>query len=249
MTENRNAVVTGASRGIGRAIAVALASAGYRVFCVSTSAGGCDGTVAQANELGAASGGQACAMVCDVSSSESVKALAESLESQDVQVHTLVNNAGITRDGLFMRMSEEDFDSVLGVNLRGAFLTTKAFARGMTKARTGRIVNIGSIVGVVGNAGQVNYAASKAGLIGFTKSLAKELGGRGVTVNLVAPGFITTDMTSGLPEEIQESAKQNIPLGRFGCPEDIAATVEFLCSDSASYITGQVLMVDGGMAI
>lgn len=239
--------MTGASRGIGRAIAVALAGAGYRVFCVSTSAGGCDDTVAQAQKAGA--GGSATALVCDVSDAEAVKALAKSIEAEGAPIHAIVNNAGITRDGLFMRMSEEDFDSVIAVNLRGAFLVAKAFARAMTKARTGRIVNIGSIVGVVGNAGQANYSASKAGLIGFTKSLAKELGGRGVTVNLVAPGFISTDMTAGLSEEIQDSAKQNIPLGRFGTPEDIAATVEFLCSDAASYITGQVLMVDGGMAM
>jgi len=245
MTQSRNALVTGASRGIGRAIAVGLAASGHRVFCVSTSAGGCDDTVAEC----AAAGGAASALVCDVADSASVTGLAQAIEAEGVQIHCLVNNAGITRDGLFMRMPEEDFDSVIGVNLRGAFLTTKAFARPMAKARTGRIVNIGSIVGVVGNAGQANYAASKAGLIGFTKALAKELGGRGVTVNLGAPGFIETDMTAGLPEDIQASARKNIPLGRFGSPEDIAATVQFLCSDAASYITGQVLMVDGGMAI
>ncbi|MEE2887472.1 MAG: 3-oxoacyl-[acyl-carrier-protein] reductase [Planctomycetota bacterium] len=245
MTASRNALVTGASRGIGRAIAVALASSGYRVLCVSTSAGGCDETVAQCGAVG----GEASALVCDVSDSEAVKALAKDIDAEGIQIHALVNNAGITRDGLFLRMPEEDFDAVIGVNLRGAFLITKAFGRGMAKARSGCIVNIGSIVGVAGNAGQANYSASKAGLIGFTKSLAKELGGRGVTVNLVAPGFITTDMTAGLPEEIQASAKQNIPLGRFGTPEDIAATVQFLCSDAAAYITGQVLMVDGGMAI
>ncbi len=242
--------MTGASRGIGRAISVALAGAGFRVFCVSTTAGGCDETVALCNAAAsAAPGTEAMALVCDVSDAAAVKQLAASVEAAAGHVHVLVNNAGITRDGLFMRMPAEDFDAVIGVNLRGAFLATKAFARGMTKARSGRVVNIGSIVGVVGNAGQANYSASKAGLIGFTKSLAKELGGRGVTVNLVAPGFITTDMTAGLSEEIQESAKQNIPLKRFGSPEDIAATVGFLCSDAASYITGQVLMVDGGMAI
>ena len=243
--QSRTAVVTGASRGIGRAIAVALAKSGHRVFCVSTKEGGCDATVALCREAGA----EASALACDVADAESVATMAAAVEAAAGTVDVVVNNAGITRDGLFMRMSPEDFDDVIGVNLRGTFLVTKAFARGMAKARFGRIVNIGSIVGVVGNAGQANYAASKAGQIGFTKALAKEYGGRGVTVNLIAPGFITTDMTADLPEEIQNSAKENIPLGRFGAPEDIAAAVQFLCSDAASYITGQVLMVDGGMAL
>lgn len=224
---------------------MALAQAGYRVFCVSTSAGGCDDTVARCQAAGA----EASALVCDVADADSVAAMAKAVEGEVGRLDVLVNNAGITRDGLFLRMSDEDFDSVIGVNLRGAFLTARAFARGMTKARAGRIVNIGSIVGVVGNPGQTNYSASKAGMIGFTKSLAKELGARGVTVNLVAPGFIETDMTADLSEDIQTAAKQNIPLGRFGSPEDIAAAVQFLCSDAASYITGQVLMVDGGMAM
>lgn len=244
-TTTRSALVTGASRGIGQAVAVALAEANHRVFCVSTSPGGCDETVAQALEKGA----EAQALVADIADSEVVAGLAKTVLDEVGTLHCLVNNAGITRDGLFLRMSDEDFDRVLAVNLRGAFLTTRAFARGMAKGRFGRIVNIGSVVGVTGNAGQVNYAASKAGLIGMTKALARELGGRGVTVNLVAPGFIETDMTQGLGEEVRASALQNIPLNRFGNPQDVAAAVRFLCSDAASYITGQVLMVDGGMAM
>jgi 3-oxoacyl-[acyl-carrier protein] reductase len=209
MADTKTALVTGASRGIGQAIAVALAQAGYRVFCVSTRSGGCDETLVRC----LASGVAGSALVCDVADAEAVRAMAKAVEQEVGRLDVLVNNAGITRDGLFMRMSDADFDAVIGVNLRGAFLT------------------------------------SKAGLIGFTKSLAKELGPRGVTVNLVAPGFIETDMTADLSTEIQDAAKQDIPLGRFGSPEDIAAAVQFLCSDGASYITGQVLMVDGGMAM
>lgn len=245
MERARSALVTGASRGIGKAVAIALAAAGWRVFCVSTRAGGCDATVAAC----VAAGGAAQALAGDVADAAAVTAMADEVLATAGQLDALVNNAGITRDALLMRMTPEDFDAVIGVNLRGAFLTSKAFARGMIKARQGRIVNIGSVVGVVGNAGQANYAASKAGLIGLTKSLAKELGGRGVTVNLVAPGFITTDMTAELPPDVQAAARENIPLGRFGVPQDIAAAVQFLCSDAASYITGQVLMVDGGMAM
>ncbi len=243
--EVKSALVTGASRGIGQAIAVALAATGHRVFCVSTREGGCDETVARCREQGV----EASALAVDVSQEDQVEAMAKSVLAEVGTLSVLVNNAGITRDGVFLRMSTADFDAVQAVNLRGVFLTCKAFCRPMTKARQGRMVNIGSVVGVMGNAGQANYAASKAGLIGLSKSLAKELGGRGVTVNVVAPGFITTDMTSGLPEEVREGAKKDIPLGRFGSPQDIASAVAFLCSDAASYITGQVLMVDGGMAM
>ncbi len=243
--EARNALVTGASRGIGQSVAVALAGAGHRVFCMSTTSGGCDETVAQCRELGV----EAQALAGDISDSETVVGMAKTVTEEVGMLHCLVNNAGITRDGLFMRMSDEDFDRVVAVNLRGAFLTCRAFARAMAKGRFGRIVNVGSVVGVTGNAGQANYAASKAGLIGFSKALARELGGRGVTVNVVAPGFIETDMTQGLGEEVRAAALQNIPLNRFGTTQDVAAAVGFLCSDAASYITGQVLLVDGGMAM
>ncbi|MCA8955443.1 MAG: 3-oxoacyl-[acyl-carrier-protein] reductase [Planctomycetes bacterium] len=245
MAEPRNALVTGASRGIGRAIAATLAADGFRVLCVSTREGGCDDTLQECHRAG----GEARAFVCDVGDEASVAQLAETVEREFGALAAVVNNAGVTRDGLVLRMSTDDFDSVLATNLRGSFLVTRAFARGMTKARAGRIVNVGSVVGVVGNAGQANYAASKAGLIGMTKAMAKEFGGRGVTVNLVAPGFITTDMTAKLSGEIQKGILQTIPLGHFGEPKDVAAAVRFLCSDAASYITGQVLMVDGGMAM
>jgi 3-oxoacyl-[acyl-carrier protein] reductase len=239
------ALVTGASRGIGRAIAQGLAADGYRLFCVSTTDGGCDATAASCRDAGA----EVKTIACDVADAAGVEAMAARVIDESGGLHVLVNNAGITRDGLFLRMTAEDFDAVHAVNLRGAFLTSKAFVKGMAKARGGRIVNIGSVVGVVGNPGQVNYAASKAGLIGLTKALAKELGSRSVTVNVVAPGFIETDMTADLPDDIKAGAKQGIPLGRFGSPEDVAAAVRFLCSDAAAYITGQVLMVDGGMAM
>ena len=188
-------------------------------------------------------------MVADVSDGAQVEALAKTVLEAVPGLDILVNNAGVTKDGLFIRMTDADFDQVLAVNLRGTFLVCRAFARAMVKARTGRIVNVGSVVGLTGNAGQTNYAASKAGLVGLSKSLAKELGGRGITVNVVAPGFITTDMTSGLPEQVKAGALAQVPLGRFGAPEDVAAAVHFLSSDAAAYITGQVLVVDGGMAM
>jgi len=240
----KTALVTGASRGIGRGIATQLAARGAKVFCVSTREGGCEETLAQIREAG----GEAEAMAVDVADETAVQGMADSVLAQG-GLDILVNNAGITRDGVFLRMSSEDFDSVLAINLRGAFLTSRAFARPMMKARGGRIVNISSIVGLTGNAGQANYAASKAGLIGFSKSLAREIAGRGVTVNVVAPGFIATDMTATLAEDIREETLKNIPLGRFGAAEDIATAVAFLCSNSASYITGQVLVVDGGMTM
>lgn len=242
------ALVTGGSRGIGRAVAVELARQGASVYCTSTKAGGCAETLAQIAALPAGSG-QGHAMVADVSSPESAEQLARTVLETSGQLDFLVNNAGITRDGLFLRMSADDFDAVVGTNLRGAFLVCKAFARAMAKARGGRIVNIGSVVGLTGNAGQANYAASKAGLVGLSKSLAHEFAGRGITVNVVAPGLIATDMTAVLSPEVKASMLQQIPLGRLGAPEDIARVVSFLCSEAAGYITGQTLVVDGGMTM
>ena len=185
----------------------------------------------------------------DVSDTGAVEGAVGKILEDTGGVHILVNNAGVTRDGLLMRMSEEDWDTVLDTNLKGAFTMTKAFTRNFMKLRAGRIINVASVVGLVGNAGQANYAASKAGLIGFTKSVAKELASRNVTANVIAPGFIDTDMTGALKEEVRERAKSYIPLGKFGQPEDIAATAGFLASAEASYITGQVLTVDGGMVM
>ena len=241
------ALVTGASRGIGRAIAVELAKHGAEVFCTSTKAGGCDQTLEAIAEL--ENDASAHALVCNVSDTESVDALAKGVLEEKGKLDFLINNAGITRDGLFLRMSTDDFDDVIQTNLRGSFLVCKAFARAMAKARAGRIINIGSVVGLSGNAGQANYAASKAGLLGLTKSLAQELGGRGVTANLIAPGFIATDMTASLPDDVKAEMMKNIPLSRFGDASDIAQMAAFLCSDGASYITGQTLVVDGGMAM
>ena len=246
--QGKVALVTGASRGIGRAIAVRLASEGAHVFCTSTKAGGCAETVAAIAALPAGSG-KATALVADVADAAGVEALAKTVLDGAGKLDFLVNNAGITKDGLFLRMDAADFDAVLATNLRGTFLVCKAFARAMAKARGGRIVNIGSVVGLSGNAGQVNYAASKAGLLGLSKSLAQELSGRAITVNVVAPGFIATDMTAALPQDVKDTMQKQIPLGRFGAPEDIAHAVAFLCSDGAAYITGQTLVVDGGMVM
>jgi 3-oxoacyl-[acyl-carrier protein] reductase len=241
------ALVTGASRGIGRAVAVELARQGAEVFCTSTKAGGCDETLeaiaALENDVNAH------ALVCNVSDADSVDALAKGVLDENGKLDFLINNAGITRDGLILRMSDEDFDDVINTNLRGAFLVCRAFARSMAKARSGRMINIGSVVGLTGNAGQANYAASKAGLLGLTKSLAQELAGRNVTANVIAPGFIETDMTASLPDDVKAEMLKLIPLSRFGQGKDVAQAVAFLCSDAAAYITGQTLAVDGGMTM
>lgn len=241
----RVALVTGAGRGIGKAIAEQLAADGHTVICVSKNPSSC-GSVADAI---AAKGGKAVAKAVDVSSGAEVAAACEEILKEYGCVDILVNNAGITKDGLMMRMSEQDWEDVISTNLSSAFFWVKGLLRPMTKKRWGRIVNISSVVGVQGNAGQANYASAKAGLIGLTKSLAKEFATRSITVNAVAPGFITTDMTAALPEEIQQKIRSVIPLARFGSPEDIAGTVDFLCSENAGYITGQVFSVDGGMAM
>jgi len=241
----RVAVVTGASRGIGRETARTLASRGAKVACIATT----DANGARVAQEIMDDGGEAVGIGCDVSSGADVKdALAkvqESLGAPDI----LVNNAGITKDALLVRMDEADWDDVLRVNLRGAFLMTKAVARGMMKARWGRIVNVTSVVGMGGAAGQANYAASKAGLIGLTKSVARELGSRGITCNAVAPGFIETDMTGGLPEETRAQAIAAAPAGRLGTPGDVAGVIAFLVSDEAAFVTGQTIVVDGGLTL
>jgi 3-oxoacyl-[acyl-carrier protein] reductase len=243
--ENQIAVVTGAGRGIGRAIALKFAAEGAGVVCVSRTQ---ENSEKVANEIGAL-GHKAWAFAVDVADSAAVNAAAEKILADCGKVDILVNNAGVTRDGLLMRMSDADWDTVLNTNLKGAFFFTKAFFRTFAKQRAGRIINISSVIGLIGNAGQSNYAASKAGLIGFTQSVARELAGRGVTVNAIAPGFIETDMTSELNEELKTNILKQIPLGRFGSADDIADAALFLASPSARYITGQVLTVDGGMVM
>ena len=241
----KTAVVTGGSRGIGRAICLELARGGANVMlCYAGNEQAALDTAAACEALGA----KAAAMRCDVSKTDEVKALVDAALQQFGAVHILVNNAGITRDGLLMTMKEDAWDQVLDTNLKGAFLTMKAVARTMMKQRYGRIVNLSSVVGLHGNAGQVNYAASKAGVIGMTKSLAKELASRGVTVNAVAPGFIDTDMTAALPQAARDALLSTIPTQRLGAAEEVAQAVAFLASDQAAYITGQVLAVDGGMS-
>ena len=244
--QDRVAVVTGSSRGIGRAIAMELARQGCKVVInYRSGAEAAEEVVALIRD----EGGLAEAVQADVSLAAEAKALIDAALAAYGTVDILVNNAGIARDNLLMRMSEEDWDAVLNTNLKGAFNCVKAVQRTMLRQRKGRIIQMGSIVGVTGNAGQANYAAAKAGLIGFTKSLAKELGSRHITVNLVAPGYIETDMTGQLPAEIIAQALAHIPLGRLGRPEDVAAAVAYLASDEAEYITGQVLCIDGGLAI
>jgi 3-oxoacyl-[acyl-carrier protein] reductase len=245
LLQSKVAVVTGAGRGIGKAIAVRLAHEGAAVACCGRTLANVETTVAEIVQ----GGGRAAAYAVDVANSQQVGDTCEKILKDFGRVDVLVNNAGVTRDQLLMRISEEDWDTVLDTNLKGAFLFTKALSRPMLKQRAGRIINISSISGLTGNAGQSNYAASKAGLIGFTKSVARELASRGITVNAVAPGFIETDMTAALGEGIHQALKEKIALGRLGRPEDIADAVLFLASDLAAYVTGQVITVDGGLAM
>jgi 3-oxoacyl-[acyl-carrier protein] reductase len=243
--DNQIAVITGAGRGIGRAIALKFAAAGADVACVSRTA---ENSEKVAREV-RATGRKAWAYAVDVADAGAVTGAADRILSEAGRVDILVNNAGVTRDGLLMRMSEADWDTVLDTNLKGAFLFTKAFSRALLKQRSGRIINISSVVGLIGNAGQANYAASKAALIGFTKSAARELASRGITVNAIAPGFIETDMTAGLNEPVRAQLLERIPLGSFGRVEDIAEAALFLAGAGARYVTGQVLTVDGGMVM
>ncbi|MBE5913733.1 MAG: 3-oxoacyl-[acyl-carrier-protein] reductase [Pseudobutyrivibrio ruminis] len=238
------ALVTGGSRGIGRVIAEHLAKSGINVaICYSGNENAAQETIEACKKHGV----QAMYVKADVSNADDVTEMFNQIKELMGPVEILVNNAGITRDGLLLRMSEADYDAVLDTNLKGTFLCTKAAIKDMMKARNGRIINITSIVGVQGNAGQANYSASKAGVIGFTKSVAREYGSKGVTVNAVAPGFIQTAMTDQLPDNVKEAYLKQIPLARFGTPEDVADVVDFLASDKASYITGQVIEVTGGM--
>ena len=242
----RTAIVTGGSRGIGRAVCIALAKQGCNVvvnYCHGEAA------AAETVALCKAEGANAVAVQADVASAADCKRLFDEAAAAFGRVDILVNNAGITRDNLILRMSEEDFDAVLNANLKGAFLCCKEAARRMVRQRYGRIVNLSSVVALRGNAGQANYAASKAGLLGLTKSLARELASRNVTVNAVAPGFIETDMTAVLPEAVQAEMTKGIPLGRVGQPDDVANAVAFLAAEQSGYLTGQVLCVDGGMAM
>ena len=244
--EGKVAVVTGASRGIGKAIAVKLASKGATV--VINYNGSRERAEEVKNEVESA-GGKAVIIQCNVADFDACIEFIETVIKEQGRIDILVNNAGITKDGLIMKMKEEDFDSVLNVNLKGTFNTIRHSARQMLRQQSGKIINISSVSGILGNAGQANYAASKAGVIGLTKTIARELGSRGITVNAIAPGFVDTEMTGVLSEEIRENACRQIILGRFGKPEDIANVAVFLASDKADYITGQVISVDGGMNV
>ena len=243
--ENKIAVVTGAGRGIGRAIALKFAGAGADVVAVYRTVENSEKVAGEIRALGR----KAWAFAVDVSDSAAVAAAGEKILAAAGRVDILVNNAGVTRDGLLMRMSDADWDTVLNTNLKGAFLVTKAFNRAMLKQRSGRIINIASVVGIMGNAGQCNYAASKAALFGFTKSVARELGSRGITVNAIAPGFIETDMTAVLDEKTKAALLEKIPLNALGRAEDIAEAALYLAGPGGRYVTGQVLTVDGGMVM
>ena len=246
MLKNKIALITGAGRGIGRAIAIALAKEGAEVVI---NYNGSEERAKEVKQTIEENGGKASIYKCNVSDFTACEAMIKDIVKEYGHLDILVNNAGITKDGLIMKMKEEDFDSVLNVNLKGTFNTIRHSARQMLKQRSGKIINISSVSGILGNVGQANYAASKAGVIGLTKTMARELGSRGITVNAIAPGFVETEMTEVLSEEIRENACKQIILGRFGKPEDIANTAVFLASDKADYITGQVISVDGGMNV
>jgi 3-oxoacyl-[acyl-carrier protein] reductase len=239
------ALVTGASRGLGKAIALALAQEGASIAAVARS----EDALKETLEAIRALGGTAEPFALDVSDETSVEATVEKVAARFGHIDVLVNNAGVTRDGLLMRMKSEDWDTVINTNLKGAFHLTKPVARLMVKQRSGRIINISSVIGLMGNAGQANYAASKAGLIGFSKSVAREFASRNITCNVVCPGFIETDMTKGLGEDLRKKLLDKIPLARLGQPDDVAGVVAFLASPAANYITGQILTVDGGMVM
>ncbi|MEG6584084.1 3-oxoacyl-[acyl-carrier-protein] reductase [Dendrosporobacter sp. 1207_IL3150] len=244
--DGKVALITGASRGIGRAVAIELAKAGAKVIINYS------GNITAAQDVEnviKSNGGEAIIIQSDVASSESVDAMVKQVMDSYGRIDILVNNAGITRDNLLMRMKEEDWDAVMNTNLKGIYNCTKAVSRIMMKQKCGKIINMTSVVGITGNAGQSNYAAAKAGVIGFTKSMAKELASRGITVNAVAPGFIATDMTAVLPDQVKSELTTKIPLGRLGSTDDISAAVLFLVSEAANYITGQTLNVDGGMVM
>lgn len=242
----KTAIVTGGSRGIGKAIALKLAEKGANIVVNYTSNSNmAEETVNEIKNMGR----EALAIKADVSNPDDVKNLVKEVEKSFSSIDILVNNAGITRDTLLIRMKDDDWDKVMNVNLKGTFLCTKLVGKKMMKQRSGRIVNITSVVGIIGNAGQANYSASKAGVIGFTKSTAKELSSRGINVNAVAPGFIQTEMTEKLSEEVVDNYAKNIPLGKLGKPEDVANVVAFLCSQESAYLTGQVINVDGGMVM
>jgi 3-oxoacyl-[acyl-carrier protein] reductase len=243
--ENKVAIVTGASRGIGKVIAEQLANTGAKTVCVSRSLSDIEQVANNITEQGYT----AVAIACDITNGKQFQELVKSVNEKFGSVDVLVNNAGVTKDGLIMRMSEDDWNVVIDTNLKGAFNGIKAVTRHMMKQRSGRIINISSVVGLIGNAGQANYAASKAGLIGLTKATAKELASRGITANCIAPGYIETDMTNQLSEKIRNALIEQIPLGRIGQATDIAAIVCFLASDEAGYITGQTFTVDGGMVM
>ena len=246
MLKNKIALITGAGRGIGRAIAIALAKEGAEVVI---NYNGSEERAKEVKQTIEENGGKASIYKCNVSDFAACEAMIKDIVKEYGHLDILVNNAGITKDGLIMKMKEEDFDSVLNVNLKGTFNTIRHSARQMLKQRSGKIINISSVSGILGNVGQANYAASKAGVIGLTKTMARELGSRGITVNAIAPGFVDTEMTEVLSSQVKEAAVAQIPLGRFGETQDIANTVAFLASEKADYITGQVICVDGGMGM